>query len=181
MSKKTHVIYHAGCPDGFGAAWAAHRVLGDRNVRYIPQAYGDPPPRMDAGSRVYILDFSYPRSIMRDLMWKHAPVILMDHHETAQEDIGDLPGCHFDIGHSGAVIAWEHFHPGEPVPQLLSYVEDRDLWKWDLWRSRQVNRALMSYEMDFGTWDGLVYDLPRAGGPREDPPDGHRGREHPAQ
>ena len=39
-----YVLYHAGCNDGFGAAWIAHKHLGDaqdgRRVRYLPQSYG---------------------------------------------------------------------------------------------------------------------------------------------
>ena len=45
-----YVLYHAGCNDGFGAAWIAHKHLGDardgRRVRYLPQSYGGEPPRM---------------------------------------------------------------------------------------------------------------------------------------
>jgi hypothetical protein len=39
----TLVIYHAKCPDGIAAAWAAwmvYRPLGE----YLPASYGDPPP-----------------------------------------------------------------------------------------------------------------------------------------
>ena len=51
---KTAVIYHASCPDGFGAAWAAHCVLGQR-AQYLPMNHGDPIPQMDDDARVYIL------------------------------------------------------------------------------------------------------------------------------
>ena len=34
-------IYHAGCPDGFGAAWAVWKVWGDE-ARYIPRGHEDP-------------------------------------------------------------------------------------------------------------------------------------------
>ena len=60
---KTAVIYHASCPDGFGAAWAAHRVLGER-AQYLPMNHGDPIPQMDDDARVYILDFSFDRERM---------------------------------------------------------------------------------------------------------------------
>ncbi|MCH6586761.1 MAG: amidohydrolase family protein [Proteobacteria bacterium] len=29
------------------------------------------------------------------------------------------------------MLAWNHFHPDEPAPDLLRYVQDQDLWKWD--------------------------------------------------
>ena len=40
MSDHVYVIYHAGCPDGFGAAWAAYRHYSAYNhgktVHYLP-------------------------------------------------------------------------------------------------------------------------------------------------
>jgi hypothetical protein len=30
---------------------------------------------------------------------------------------------------SGATLAWAYFHPHEPVPLFVAYVEDRDLWR----------------------------------------------------
>jgi hypothetical protein len=57
----------------------------------------------------------------------------------------------FDLSHSGAVLAWNHFHPDEPAPDLLRYVEDQDLWSWKLPASEEVNAALSSYPRDFET------------------------------
>jgi oligoribonuclease NrnB/cAMP/cGMP phosphodiesterase (DHH superfamily) len=62
------------------------------------------------------------------------------------------------MGHSGAVLTWEYFHPGEPVPELLRYVEDRDLWRFALPDSREVSAALESYHRDFSIWDGLTVE-----------------------
>ena len=91
-----YVLYHAGCNDGFGAAWIAHKHLGDtqdgRRVRYLPQSYGGEPPRMGPGSRIYILDFSYPLETMLELHRQHESVILLDHHETARDAL-EGPGA----------------------------------------------------------------------------------------
>lgn len=59
------VIYHAKCPDGMAAAWAAwmiYRPLGE----YLPASYGDPPPADEAvaGRDVILVDFSYPRDAL---------------------------------------------------------------------------------------------------------------------
>lgn len=162
----TYVIYHAGCMDGFGAAWAAWRHLpGREEVRYLPAAYGEDPPAMDPGSRVYILDFSYPRETMLALIQEHR-VTLLDHHETALAYIGDLPECHFDLAHSGAVIAWKHFAGEErPVPDILEYIQDRDLWKWELEQSREVSAALDALPRDFREWDRRFAGGERRRGP----------------
>ena len=69
--QRTYVVYHAGCLDGFGAAWAAHLSLGDNNVEYLPASYGNPPPNFRTESRIFILDFSYPREITLELIGQH--------------------------------------------------------------------------------------------------------------
>ena len=156
--RRTYVVYHAGCLDGFGAAWAAHQTLGGNNVKYLPAAYGQKTPAFRPGSRIFIMDFSYPRETMLELIRDHQ-VTVLDHHESAQENIGDLPGCHFEFQHSGAILAWQHFQPGQPPPEILRYVEDRDLWKFELPNSREVDAALRSFPTDFETWN-ILNDTP---------------------
>ena len=129
MKTNVNVLYHRDCADGFGAAWAAYQKLGYAGVSYHSCSYGEPPPEMEPGGEVYILDFSFPRNVMLEIMERYETV-LIDHHETAEEEIGDLPGCHFDTSHSGAVLAWRWFHEESKMPEILLYVEDRDLWKW---------------------------------------------------
>src|SRR5207237_3014797 len=73
---------------------------------------------------------------------------------TAEADLRDLPVAHFDMERSGAVITWEHLHQSPP-PELLRYIQDRDLWRWELPHAREVLAALDSYAMDFQVWDGL--------------------------
>ncbi len=162
---KTTVIYHASCPDGFGAAWAAHRALGEQ-ARYLPMNHGDPIPPIDDDARVYILDFSFDRERMVDLQNRHGQdnVILIDHHITAQQDLASLPNCHFDLAKSGAVLSWEHFHAGSPTPTLLLYVQDKDLWTWELPDSRAITAYLTSCETDFDTWDRVAQDFETAEG-----------------
>ena len=53
------------------------------------------------------------------------------------------------------MLAWQHFHPGEPAPDLLLYVEDQDLWSWKLPSSEEVNAAIGSYPRDFDSWEVL--------------------------
>ncbi len=60
---------------------------------------------------------------------------------------------YFDMSHSGAAISWFHFHANEPVPNLIRLIEDKDLWKWDLPFSQEVNTALASYPFDLELWD----------------------------
>jgi len=166
---KTYLLYHAHCPDGFGAAWAAWTRLGD-DARYFPVSFDEPLPTMDEGSRVVIADFSYPKDVLLDLASKMNEVIVLDHHRSAARNLSGLPsleavergesalGVRFDMDKSGAVLAWEFFHPQEAVPELLRYVEDKDLWRFRLDDSRAVSAALSSYPKRFELWQGLRLD-----------------------
>lgn len=155
---KEVVLYHANCPDGFGAAYAAWTVLGD-SATYLPVQYGQlPPGEAMTSDRLYILDFSYDRETILGLVgFNGRGVTIIDHHKTARTELEGLesPGLEviFDLEKSGAVLAWEYFHPNEEIPDLLRYVQDRDLWRWKLPLSRQASAALGSLPKDFQVWD----------------------------
>lgn len=85
---KPLVLYHAGCWDGFCAAWVAQKALGD--IEAVPVNYGQPPPIDQCGRQVYILDFSYPRSEMDGIIRQSAFVCCLDHHKTAQAALDGL-------------------------------------------------------------------------------------------
>jgi uncharacterized protein len=67
---KIYTLYHNNCPDGFGSALAAYLKFGDKS-EYIGVKHQQDPPEMEAGSEVYILDFSYPRQVMESLLAQH--------------------------------------------------------------------------------------------------------------
>lgn len=153
-SQVTHVLYHAECADGFGAAYAAWKVLQNRAV-YIPVTHGQPPPELPAQARVAMVDFSYRRQVILQLKERVADLVVLDHHTTARDELAGLPWAQFDMDKSGARLAWEFWHPGQEVPELLAYIEDKDLWLWRLEQSAEVSIALHSYPMDFELWDSL--------------------------
>jgi hypothetical protein len=154
----THVLYHAGCPDGFGAAYAAWKRFGNKS-QYIPINHGDPIPTLPKDADVLMVDVAYPRAKHFELLGMVKSVTVVDHHKSAMADIGDLPNTHFDMEHSGAVLAWKHLH-GVGMPTLLLYIEDRDLWHFGLHNSREISAALSAYPMKFELWDTFnVRDL----------------------
>lgn len=153
------VIYHGpGCPDGFTAAWVAWLYFRGE-ADFHPAQYGQEPPDV-AGRDVYVLDFSYKRSAMLGMAGRAAKVVVLDHHKAARRELEGLSGGNllvvFDMQKAGCRLAWEHFFPGRPVPWIVSYVEDRDIWKFYLLHSREVSAAISSYPFDFQTWQNLV-------------------------
>ena len=159
------IWYHGeGCRDGFGAAYAAWKALGSR-ATYTPVEDRQTPPEHSAGDRIYILDFSYPRDVLVALEAEVAELVVIDHHDTAERALRGLPFAIFDQHHSGAVLAWNYFHESTPVPELLLYVEDRDLWRWRLDQSLEVSYAMRSYPLgDFELWDRLQVPILKAEG-----------------
>ncbi|WP_313244030.1 DHHA1 domain-containing protein [Stenotrophomonas rhizophila] len=62
----------------------------------------------------------------------------------------------FDMNRSGAGIAWDFFHPGQARPALIDHVEDRDLWRFALPGTREIQAAVFSYPYEFDVWDLLM-------------------------
>lgn len=157
-----HVIYHRDCPDGFAAAYAARQHLPHRLTAFHPARHGEPPPDgMAPGSRIYILDFAYPRPVIAALQERHGRenVIIRDHHITAREALFGLPGnIVVDPSFSGAVLAWRYF-TNLPLPTLYAYIQDRDLWQWQLPHSAAVNAVIQSTPMEWPAYDDLLERL----------------------
>ena len=148
----TLVLYHAECADGFGAAWALWKRYPAS--RFRPVKHGEPPPQDLAGERIVIVDFSYPRPTLERIAKDAASLLVLDHHITAQQALSDLPYACFDQTRSGAVLAWQWAHDA-PVPWLLQYIQDKDLWQWALPHSREISAALASHPFEFALWDSF--------------------------
>lgn len=171
-------VHHAGCPDGFGAAWATWRGWG-REGEFVARGHEDRMRGTDVdGALVAFVDIAPDNTEIIELARNAAHLVVLDHHVTASSRLlGDAAVCeaidegghlmHFDMQHSGAVLAWQHFVPDEPVPDLLCYVEDQDLWNWKLPESEAVNAAISSHPHRLETWETLaslpVEDLVRQG------------------
>lgn len=165
QSKPPLVIFHSPCLDGFTAAWACW--LKHPDAEFVPGVHGQDPPDV-ADREVCLLDFSYKRPVLREMVQKARSITVLDHHKTAEADLGDLlddaqSGLvgKFDMKKSGARLAWEWFHPGVKVPHLVEVVEDRDLGRpWSKEGARYtdteaLNAVLFSHNYDFSVWSAL--------------------------
>jgi oligoribonuclease NrnB/cAMP/cGMP phosphodiesterase (DHH superfamily) len=154
----TTIIYHANCPDGFGAAFAAWLVFGD-SAQYHPARYDESPPNV-RGKDVYILDFSYAPEVIAEMAEQASSLTLLDHHKTAKEKFlnfqCDCARVHFDLEQSGAMLAWRHFHPYKTPPKLIEHIQDRDLWRWSMENSAAYLAALDSLPREFEVWHTVM-------------------------
>jgi oligoribonuclease NrnB/cAMP/cGMP phosphodiesterase (DHH superfamily) len=153
-------IYHGQCADGFTSAWIIRQAHG-KDVEFYPGYYGQPAPDV-TGSIVYIVDFSYKRPEMEDIIAKAAKVIHIDHHTSAIKDMLDFSAPNFEKFYSaentesGAMLTWKYFYPDLPVPRLIQHIDDRDRWKFLLRGTREVQANIFSYDYTFENWDMLM-------------------------
>lgn len=185
MSEKPICIYHGGCADGFTAAWAVWKRFGDdcdyhpgiyqtdppdvsgRNVIFVDFSYKRAVMLglAERASSVLVLD--HHKSAMEDLA-PGGPIVdtrtflsgfnWERHLQNAIQD--RFEGCSpvytlFDMERSGAGIAWDFFHPDQRRPALVNYVEDRDLWRFRLTDSRDINANVFSHRYAFGEWNEM--------------------------
>lgn len=162
--RKPLVVYHAGCADGFAAAWCFWHFYKD-TYEYFPGVYqGNLPDVVDRD--VYLVDFSFKRDKV-ELMLEYAKSItLLDHHASALSDLWDFAKYqNFNMSHctlekSGARIAWDFIKQKEKhtkkVPRILEHIEDRDLWKFKLEHTREIMSAVFSYDYTFETYEKLM-------------------------
>lgn len=152
------VVYHAQCKDGFGAAFAAWKRFGDE-ATYIPLKTQVELPDGLQDKELYVVDYSFDYDILAKLTEQNKSVVVIDHHATSETAVTAFKGNIFDLHHSGAVLSWQYFHPTIPVPRLLLYVEDHDLWKFALPKNREINAALGLEPVTFERWAELAIEL----------------------
>lgn len=157
-NEKIVILYHGNCPDGFGGAYAAWKKFGDA-AEYRMLHHGRPAPEDITDSRVYFVDFCYPRGIMETFLKNNTSVTVLDHHEGVVEVVREIPEHVYDAQRSGATIAWSYFHPSAKVPELLKYVEDGDLYRFALPESREILTYVYAKPFEFKTWDMLATAL----------------------
>jgi oligoribonuclease NrnB/cAMP/cGMP phosphodiesterase (DHH superfamily) len=157
---KTICIHHGNCADGFSAAWIVNKAIGP-DIEFHAGFYQTEPPDV-VGKIVYIVDFSYKRSVMEEIVSKASKVIHIDHHDTAIRDMEGFTSPNFECLYShkntesGAMLTWRYFYPGIEVPRFIKYIDDRDRWQFKLPGSKEVQSNVFSYEYTFENWDMLM-------------------------
>ena len=136
---KTMCIYHGNCANGFGARAKSiivvdhHKSAAEYLGRFKPFHAGiEEDTRRDYGTPL--------------LGWNTA-------HAMANAQNGPSIACCFNMNKSGAMLAWDHYFPGQEPPQLLRHSEDRDLWLFKLEGTREIQANLFSSPYDFEVWD----------------------------
>lgn len=162
------VLYHGkGCPDGFAAALAAW-LFYQGQAEFHGLDHGDIKSVDDLpvlqGRAVYVLDFSFSPEILQAIEQRAAKLVLLDHHKSAAEKLTGFScrcgAVHFDMTKSGAHLAWQFFLPQQPVPDLVHFIEDRDIWVWQYPQSAGFLAALDMEAFEFERWAEIAAFTP---------------------
>ncbi|KAL9234396.1 hypothetical protein vseg_009274 [Gypsophila vaccaria] len=175
--KKAAVLYHYPCPDGVFAALSAHLYFSATSspVLFFPNTVYNPIKAdqlpLEEISHVYLLDFVGPPGFVKDLSSKVEKLIVLDHHKTALETLGEETSLSenvtkvIDMDRSGATIAYDYFkqklseengnnHKStlaefERMRKIYEYIEDADLWRWRLENSKAFSSGLKDSNIEF--------------------------------
>ena len=159
-NSKVLVIYHGGCTDGFTAAWCAHRHFAD-SADYMEMKNDGADFPVD-GRDVIFLDCCPRREQLLDFKRRAKTLLVLDHHITNANACSDVEGCSFDMNKSGAGLAASKFLDKDDEGwQLVSYVQDNDLFRFSLPNSQEIREVIFSYPFSFSTWDVLSARLAR--------------------
>lgn len=157
-------VLHHGDWDGVTAAWIVSRarmgVLAPAPLNPVERyeivacesaSYDAAPPHVEADEDVLLLDFCYGAVELQHLLATARSVSVLDHHRTAIAMLEEsglrayLSLCILDEARSGCGLTWQWLHPDKAPPALVRYVEDHDLWRFELPASRAVRRWIQSF------------------------------------
>ena len=137
MSKKTVVITHKNCPDGFVAAWVAWTIF-QHNAIYI----GENPGQKDfsysyklKNKDVYIFDIYVPQELIYKLKKITRNLVIIDHHSNSE----NLKGIYFNYEHSAAYLCWKYFYPTKNIPLFIKMISDNDTGQWKIKYSEELS------------------------------------------
>jgi oligoribonuclease NrnB/cAMP/cGMP phosphodiesterase (DHH superfamily) len=109
---------------------------------------------------VYILDFAFEEpGQMEELLRTAKRLVALDHHISSKALTESAPEHVFDNDRSGATIAWSYFHPETPVPQLLRYIEDNDIYRYALPETQDIATYLIVQPYEFAAWEAMVNEF----------------------
>jgi uncharacterized protein len=145
---KTAILYHQvkqgiDCPDGIVSAWIAHKVYPDADI--IGCVYQSEPPTFSRLTNIIIVDFSFPKEIVKRWLTDGNVITILDHHPTALDELSSLSDRilgKIDTRStvSGARLTWQHFFV-EPEPEFIKYIVDRDNFNFAFDETQVIHEA----------------------------------------
>lgn len=172
------VAYHQNCTDGIAAAAVASLAIenaGDPQPEFVGCHYGQELPEriLAGGKRILFVDFCPEREQIAQIKTVWEDWFAIDHHKHRDWLPVEYPNnAAFDLNRSGAVLTsdwffgrqptcnifrpWETPHQDAGLPPVLRYVQDRDLWRWEMPNSREVSAAFGEEPKTVERWREII-------------------------
>lgn len=149
------IIYHSNSSDGSCGYWVARKYLNENNKEYqaiAMHAIENLPLSIDECKNKRILFINVcPNFEYIQMLSKIAnDITILDHHESTISVIDSIRDSdilnvrfEFNIKLAGCQLVWKHFYSNQlSTPWFLDYIADRELWKFELENSKEINAAL---------------------------------------
>lgn len=147
------VVYHSPCPDGTCAAWIVQQfhALKDMKIELFPCRAGCIPEieiKHFTGKKIIFVDICPSTEYILKLAKICNYIEIIDHHKTNFEKFLELEkipeniSCNFDMNFSGCQLTWKYFF-SEVEPWFVSYIGDRDIWKFALPNTNEYFSGMM--------------------------------------
>jgi hypothetical protein len=164
---QTLILYHGQCHDGFAVMVTAYyyylnlkehtpRTLYFINVNpneftsifdQLSERFGEDPGRTTI--EVFSFDVGFTRTNLDFLLSLFPQAQIYDHHQSTLEQFPDALSqtrleqrLHLDLSISGVILAQNHYFPNQSPSLFQKYIQDRDLLKFELARSKTITTAL---------------------------------------
>lgn len=164
------IVYHNNCPDGFTAAYIAK--LRFPEAKLMPRDHGAPIDVEQFRDKDVICVDCNLRGKNDEVAAIAKSYVVLDHHKSETDIIGKSYAT-YDITRSGAGLAWDYLFGkdrpllwrgeeiGKPFyyekrPWWVDYVEDRDLWRFALPKSKEINAYIMTFAYTIETWKKMT-------------------------
>ena len=147
------VVYHSPCPDGTCSAWVVqhYHSTNSKEIELFPCRAGCAPDKEIehfTGKKILFVDIcpsiEYVVQMSNFSQWIH----IIDHHKTnfekflQLENIPENISFNFDMNFSGCQLTWRYFS-AEAEPWFVSYIGDRDIWKFELPNTNEYFSGMM--------------------------------------
>jgi oligoribonuclease NrnB/cAMP/cGMP phosphodiesterase (DHH superfamily) len=161
------VMFHNSCPDGWAAAYTAKLKYPEAQLIALDHGLSEAQVTgiisACANLDVLMVDFSFRTREQNDTLSQTAKsFLILDHHKTAQAVLDGASYSTFDMNRSGAGLTWDYLfgkdsgNDGQERPWFISYIEDRDLWKFSLPKSKEVSSFIMTFPHETQAWDEMA-------------------------
>lgn len=148
MTKEALVIYHNHCNDGAMAAAIFMKYLAPwyHKTEYVGAAYNSGKMPDVSGKEVFLLDFSYDRNTVENMLEYVSNITVVDHHGAALAALNDIKNPRFDMRYSSTSYCGAEntylMACGNSVPRVVQLIGDRDLWKFEYAQTRAFTAGL---------------------------------------